>query len=183
MVSEKVITKTEAVFSDDREHRFLLRKEWDAKKLKATVIMTNPSMADMVIMDYTTLYIQNNLHRLDFGSFDIVNLVSKVTIKLDIKKDMDSPAIVEENTGYIVKSAEKADRVIVAWGKLGENNKAIRVIQDRLLDSLRPFKDKLYVIAAERGDSGFHPLAPQIRFSWFLKKFDLPVLADGKPEK
>jgi hypothetical protein len=74
MQADKAVLKTEAVFSDDRRHRYILRKEWDAKKPKATIIMTNPSTADMLMMDYTTLYIMNNIVRLDFGTVDIVIL-------------------------------------------------------------------------------------------------------------
>ena len=82
---------------------------------------------------------------------------------------------------YIIKSAERADVIIIAWGKLGENNKKVRDAQDSLLEHLKPFKDKLCVIANESGASGFHPLAPQIRFSWILKKFEAPQTPEVKP--
>jgi hypothetical protein len=180
MLTEKAVVKTEAIFSDDRKHRYLLKKEWDTKKPKATIIMTNPSTADMLTMDYTTLYILNNLAKLDFGAVDIVNLVSKTTTKLKIKEDIDSQSFDEENAGFIFKSAEKADKVIIAWGKLGENNKKIRDIQDKLLKYLEPFKEKLFIIACESGESGFHPLAPQIRFSWILKKYEPPKTPESK---
>jgi hypothetical protein len=140
--------------------------------------MTNPSTADMLMMDYTTLYIMNNIVKLNFGSIDIVNLTSKMTTKLDVKKDLE---VDEENFATICKSAEKADKVILAWGKLGENNKRVREIQDILLERLKPFKEKLCVIACESGDSGFHPLAPQIRFSWILKKYEPPKAPASKP--
>jgi hypothetical protein len=171
--------KTEAIFSDNRKHRYLLRKEWDAKKKKAVVIMTNPSTADTFMLDYTTMYILNNLAKLDFGSVDIVNLVSKMTTKLHIKTDADSPDVEKDNFGIIANSTQKADFVIIAWGKLGENNKAVRDVQDRLLNCLKPYKEKLYVIAAEKGGDNFHPLAPQIRFTWLLKKYE-PV--EKKPD-
>ncbi|MDR2527759.1 MAG: DUF1643 domain-containing protein [Synergistaceae bacterium] len=180
MLTEKVIIKTEAVFSDDRAHRYILRKEWDVKKPRATIIMTNPSTADMLTMDYTTLYIMNNIVRLDFGSIDIVNLVSKTTLKLNVKDDMDIKPN-PENLDFILKSAEKSDKVILAWGKLGENNKKVRDVQDFLLERLKPFKDKLCVIASENCGSGFHPLAPQIRFSWALKKYEFPKEPEAKP--
>jgi hypothetical protein len=178
MLTEKAVLKTEAVFSEDRRQRYILRKEWDAKKPKATIIMTNPSRADMLTMDYTTLYIMNNIVKLDFGMIDIVNLVSKMTIKLDVRKDLE---VDEENFNIICKSAERADKVILAWGKLGENNKKVRDVQDILLERLKPFKDKLCVIACESGASGFHPLAPQIRFSWILKKYEPPKTPEVKP--
>jgi hypothetical protein len=106
-------------------------------------------------------------------------MVSKTTRKLHIKADADSPDAEKENFGIIANSAQKADFVIIAWGKLGENNKAVRDIQDRLLGCLKPYKDKLYMIGGERGGDNFHPLAPQIRFSWSLKKYE-PV--EKKPD-
>ena len=181
MLTEKAILKTETVFSEDRRHRYLLRKEWDTKKPRATIVMTNPSSADLMIMDYTTLYIINNVVRLDFGSVDIVNMVSKITTRLDVKNDIDSKAD-RENIDFIVKSADKADKVIIAWGKLGENNKKVRDLQKSLLETLKPFKEKLYIIASNNGEDGFYSLAPQIRFSWVLKKFDIEAALPPKTE-
>jgi hypothetical protein len=178
--TDKAVVKTEAVFSEDRKHRYLLRKEWEPKKPRAAIIMTNPSTADMLTMDYTTLYIMNNIVKLDFGSIDIVNLVSKITTKLDVKEDLDLKPNAE-NIDFILKSAEKSDKVILAWGKLGENNKKVRDVQDILLHHLKPFRDKLCVIASENGGSGFHPLAPQIRFSWTLKKYEPSKALEVKP--
>jgi hypothetical protein len=182
MLTDRVTMKTETIFSDDRKHRYLLRKEWDVKKPKATIIMTNPSTADILMMDYTTLYIINNLVRLDFGSVDIVNLLSKATTKLQLKQDLDD-AMNSVNLEYITKSVEKADNIIIAWGKLGENNKKVRDLQDDLLNHLKSFKEKLYEIADGQGNSGFHPLAPQVRSVWVLKKYE-PIAPKGdKPEK
>ena len=97
MLTEKVMLKTETVFSDDRLNRYLLRKEWDTKKPRATIIMTNPSVADLMTMDYTTLYILNNISKLDFGAVDIVNLSSRMTIKLNVNEDLGAD-IEQENT-------------------------------------------------------------------------------------
>ena len=174
MLTEKGVMKTETIFSDDRKHRYLLRKEWEAKKPKATIIMTNPSTADISMMDYTTLYIINNLVRLNFGAVDVVNLISKTTTKLQVKEDI-ADDMDKENLEQILKSAEKSNNVIIAWGKLGENNKKVRDLQDKLLNHLKVFKEKLFVIADSAGQSGFHPLAPQIRFTWTLQKYEIPV--------
>ncbi len=155
MITDKATIKTEAIFSDDRKHRYLLRKEWDAKKKKALVIMTNPSTADTCMMDYTTLYIQNNLIKLDFGAVDIANMVSKMTTKLHIKDDADSPEVERENFGIIANAAQKADFVIIAWGKLGENNKAVRDAQDRLLACLKLFRRNYGSLPMKRAARAF----------------------------
>ena len=97
MLTEKVMLRTETVFSDDRLNRYLLRKGWDTKKPRATIIMTNPSVADLMTMDYTTLYILNNISKLDFGAVDIVNLSSRITTKLNVNEDLGAD-IEKENT-------------------------------------------------------------------------------------
>ena len=180
MQTDKATVKTEVIFSDDRKHRYLLRKEWESKKPRATIIMTNPSTADMLTMDYTTLYIMNNIVKLNFGAVDIVNLVSKMTTKLNVKEDLDIK-LDSTNIDFIFNSAEKSDKVIIAWGKLGENNKKVRDAQDSLLEYLKPFQHKLCVIATESGESGFHPLAPQIRFHWVLKSYEPSKTPKVKP--
>ena len=115
MLTEKITMRTETVFSDDRLNRYLLRKEWDSKKPRATIIMTNPSAADLLTLDYTTLYILNNISRLDFGAVDIVNMTSRITTKLNVKEDLNTE-LEAVNAEFIVKSAEKSDVIIIAWG-------------------------------------------------------------------
>ena len=176
MFVEKSVIRTEAIFSDDRTHRYLLHKEWDSKKPKATIIMTNPNTAGIVALDFTTLYIMHNIIQLDFGFIDIVNLTSKTTRKLDVVKDL---SLEEENLSYILKSAEKSSKIIIAWGKLGENNAKVRAVQKTLIEKLKPYADRLCEIGNEAGESGFHPLAPQIRFEWVLRQYEPFV----EPEK
>ena len=88
---------TETVFSDDRLNRYLLRKELDSKKPKAIIIMTNLSAADIRTLDYTALYILNNIlnniSRLDFGAVDIVNMTSRINTKLNVKEDLNEAII------------------------------------------------------------------------------------------
>ncbi|MCL2578706.1 MAG: DUF1643 domain-containing protein [Oscillospiraceae bacterium] len=176
---EKGTMKTEVIFSDDKKNRYLLRREWDNKKPKATIIMTNPSTADLFSVDYTTLYILNNLLKLDFGGVDIVNLVSICTTKLSVKEL--TGKLEEENIQQIVKSAEAADKVIIAWGKGGENSQKLGQMQLALHEHLRPYEKKLCLIADGMGRAGFHPLAPQIRFVWHLRPFEIPKPIEVTP--
>ena len=57
MLEETTIIKSKAIFSDDKEHRLLLRKEWDSEKPTAMVIMINPNTADTVNFDMTTMLV------------------------------------------------------------------------------------------------------------------------------
>jgi hypothetical protein len=173
MIAETSTIKTEAIFSEDRQRRYLLRKEWDSKLEQATIIMTNPSTADILTMDYTTLYIMNNLVKLNFGAFEAVNLTSSPTVKLKVKGNV-TENLEEENVSHIIKSCEKSSHIIIAWGRLGDNSKIVKALQDKLLEHLKPFADKLHQFCDDNGEFGFHPLAPSIRFAWHLIKFELP---------
>lgn len=170
-VNEKSIIKTEAHFSEDKTHRYLLTKEWDNKKKKALVIMKNPSYSDGVIVDHTTMFVINNLYKLDYGSVDIANIFSKIDTKIRMK-DINE-LVDKENDEYVKKAAEQADTIIIAWGSAGESSKKIRKRQESLLDMIKEYKDKLQQICDERGVEGFHPLAPSVRGGWILKPYKI----------
>ncbi|AOT72794.1 DUF1643 domain-containing protein [Geosporobacter ferrireducens] len=171
-IVEKSILKTEVIFSQDKQHRYLLRKEWDKGKKKAMVIMINPSSADELLIDHTTMYVVNNLSKIGFGSVDIVNIFSKINTKIITKGDVEELAD-ETNDTQILKSATKVDNIIIAWGKVGENNKKVKERQEQVIKLLMEYKDKFCTIQDSKGREGFHPLAPQIRHSWKLKKLQL----------
>jgi len=127
------------------------------------------------------LYILNNIQDLSFGRVDIVNLFSLMTKKL--KSEEIELALEEKNLAQIHKSAQEADSVIIAWGKSGENNQKLRYMQTLLLEQLHSYKDKLYIIGNGMGASGFHPLAPQVRFFWELLPFDIEAYLETERKK
>ena len=166
---EKSIMKTEVRYSENKEYKYLISKEWNVKRPRAMVIMTNPSSAGEVVLDLTTLYTINNLVALDYGAVDIVNIYPKVTQKLKVD-DVDLREI-EISDKIIVETAEKVDSVIIAWGRVGEKSKAIEKRQKELLEKLKGFKDKLFIIGDGKDGELFHPLAPHVRLHWRLIKF------------
>ncbi len=80
-----------------------------------------------------------------------------------------------ENDAQILKSASKVENIIIAWGKVGENNKKVKERQEQVINLLAEYKDKFYTIQDSKGREGFHPLAPQIRHNWKLKKLQLKL--------
>ncbi len=169
LISEKIIIKTEVTFSEDKKHRYLLRKEWNKTKKKAMVIMINPSSADEVLIDHTTMYVVNNLSKIGFGSADMVNIFSKIDTKISTKDGVEG-LVGEENDIQISNSAAKVDNIIIVWGKAGENNNKVYNRQKEVIEILKPYIEKIYVIEDEKGNTGFHPLAPQIDKNWELKR-------------
>ena len=168
-VIEKSVIKTEAIFKSDKQHRYVLKKEWDKSKKKAMVIMINPSIATEVLIDHTTMFVMNNLSKLNFGGVDIVNLFSNVDGSRKTKGILLEAE--QENDRQMISSADKVDSIIIAWGTIGNFQKCIQQKQKLLLQLLKPYEEKIFQIADGKGEVGFHPLAPQIRSGWNLLKF------------
>lgn len=160
MVNNKSNMRTEAIFSDDMKHRFVLKKSWDNSKPTDSIIMIAPSSrAGEVSIDMTTMYVINNCFAQGFGSIDILNLYSKL--------DSDTLATCPENDDWLLKSCQKSDKVILAWGK-GQTARAVDHRIEEVIKLLSPCKDKLYEIADQQGNRGLHPLASSARLHWTL---------------
>lgn len=165
---EKSTVKTEAIYNEDKSHRYVLRKIWDNSKPNAAIIMISPSnRADAICTDMTTMYTINNAYRQGFGSIDIVNLYSK----LDAEPFESCP----ENDAKILEISKKADKVILAWGK-GQTKRAVLKRIDEMIAILQPYKEKLFEIADNTGSHGLHPLGAAVRPKWNL----VPFAAESK---
>ena len=171
MKTETANIKSKALFSDDRSHRLLLRKEWDKTKKTAMIIMINPNTADTLNMDLTTMLVINNLNELGFGCVNIANLYSKIMPKLSLRFNSDEDLLHEENDVIIQQYAQMSDAVIIAWGTAGNTSQRVRDRKDELLEVLEPYANKLYQI----GEKGYHPLTPAIRTNWELEPYNLEV--------
>ena len=92
MITEKDTIKCEAVFNDEKTHRFLWKRVWNKDKPLACVIMLNPCLSDNIVTDTTTSLVVNNIAKLgEFGGVSIVNLFSLLTPKLQMRwaRDID----------------------------------------------------------------------------------------------
>lgn len=176
MQTETTTMQTTVIYNDDKTHRYLLRKEWNSDKPSAEIIMLYPSFADTVTVDHTTMFVLQNLERLDYGSVNIVNLFSSMSGKhstLDIDED---------NMNYIMEYAEKSDIIIFATGTGGDGNKTVLRMQKQVLDMLKPFQKKLNCITDARGRKFYHPLCPAVR-KWILSPFSYDELKAYQEEK
>lgn len=146
MLEETTIIKSKAIFSDDKEHRLLLRKEWDSEKPTAMVIMINPNTADTVNFDMTTMLVLNNVSKLGFGSVNIVNLYSRIMEKLNLRFNGDDELIADEADEIIQQYAAMSDAIIIAWGTIGKNTLRVRERQKYLLELIKQHAGKMYQI-------------------------------------
>lgn len=165
LIKEENVLQTSVIFSQDKTHRYLLKKQWDDKLPKVTIIMLNPSRASSIRMDMTTFYTVNNIADLNYGAVEIVDLYSN--INTEIKGRADLTAFTDkENDKQILASVAGCDIAIIAWGKITETNKNVKQRTDEIIKLLNKYKQKLHVIEDKRGRKGWHPLAPSIRNEW-----------------
>lgn len=169
MKTETTVIKSKALFSDDGEHRLLLRREWDKNGKCAMIIMINPNTADTLCMDMTTMLVLNNLYKLGFGSVNIVNLYSRITPKLSLRFNSDDDLIAKGCDEMIEEYAVTSDAIIIAWGSLGNTSERVRERQADILERLSKFRNKLCKI----GEQGYHPLTPAIRNQWELVPYEI----------
>ena len=169
---------TQAVFSDDGEKRYLLKKIWNASLPKLTIIMLKPSIASGVELDPTTVAVLNNASALGFGSVSIVNLFATLG-NIDISEETgDDP----ENIDAIIKAVQDGDTVIYAPGVGKAKLLAFQERSTQVLEALRPFEKKLRCLTNASGKAKFlHPLCPSVRFWGNLAEFSVSELLPNNP--
>lgn len=175
MLTETTVLKSKALFSDDRKHRLLLKKEWDSNKPNAMIIMINPNTADTTNADMTTMLVLNNLCKLGFGSVSIVNLYSRITEKLSLRFNSDDDLIDHDTDRVIEEYAAMSNAIIIAWGSIGRNTQRVRERQQELLEMLSVHKNKFYKI----GKDGCHPLTPAVRSGWELEPYEMEEIENA----
>lgn len=169
--------KTEAVFSEDRNHRLLLKKVWNSKQPLVTVITKYPNLDGDIKSDLTTMLITNNVYEQSFGQLCLVNLFSNVNINKGIDEVED--LVHEETDKYITQAAESSDTVILAWGSTNSKNFTERIKEVNQL--LEEYKDKLRVLVNPDSKEICHPLNPKSRNFWMVEK--LAIRTDDKNKK
>ncbi len=170
MINEKAMLRCEAIFSDDKEYRYLLSKVWDKNKPLATVISISPSPFYNVTCDTTTMLIQNNLEALGCGGMELVNLIAKVGVEAKKLKSL-LDYVGEENNRYILESVKNTALTVLAWGRIAGINKAFQVREEEVLELLEPYMDKVKMISDCAGRESLHPLTPSIRNEWILSVY------------
>ena len=172
----KTTLTTEAIFSDDGNKRYLIKKVWDSKKPHLAIIMLAPSEASGIELDTTTMLVLNNCSRLGYGSVSILNLFAT----LDDFNLIHAESEDTENMDMIIKTAEKSDIVIYAPGVGKIKHKAFQKRQKQVLEALTKYESKLSCLCDKDGKCRLqHPLSPSVR-TWYLSQFKINEILDDK---
>ena len=111
-----------AIISDCGKYRYELHREWDKKKRKVLFIMLNPSTADGLNNDLTTIRCMNFAKKWGYGGIMIGNIYPfRAKRPKDLRKWLNDPAIpldrgYRTNRVHVEEMAQQADLIICAWG-------------------------------------------------------------------
>ncbi|MGJ5710889.1 DUF1643 domain-containing protein [Staphylococcus equorum] len=167
METIKCTLETEAIFSDDKQHRYLLKKTWDDKKQSITIITMYPHYIGILNIDLTTQLIMNKVSEMDgFGSIHFVNLYSNITTPVNIKHLENSH---DKHTDIqIMKAVKESDEVILAWGAYAKKA-SVEPRVNEVLEMLKPHKKKVKQLINPETNEIMHPLNPKARRKWTYK--------------
>ncbi|MCE5041841.1 DUF1643 domain-containing protein [Mammaliicoccus sciuri] len=106
---------TEAIFSDDKQHRYLLKKTWDEKKPVCTIITMYPHLDGVLSLDLTTVLILNQLANSEqYGAVYLVNLFSNIKTPENLKHIKEP---FDKHTDiYLMKAISESETIILAYG-------------------------------------------------------------------
>ena len=165
METIKSTLETEAIFSDDQQHRYLLKKTWDSEKQTITIITMYPHYDGILNIDLTTQLIMNKVSEMEaFGSINFVNLYSNITTHINIKH---LDAYDKHTDIQIMKAVKESDEVILAWGAYAKKA-SVESRVNEVMEMLKPHKKKIKKLINPATNEIMHPLNPKARQKWIL---------------
>ena len=151
-----------AVFSECGTWRYNLVREWDESLPKLCLVMLNPSTADAMKDDPTTRRCLSRAREMGYGRYEAVNLFALRSVTPDVLYKAEDP-VGPMNDDFIKAAADRADRVIVAWGVHG-------TFRDRYEEVCRLLDDhNVYCLGTTKDGHPRHPLylrSDQEMLSW-----------------
>jgi hypothetical protein len=109
-----------AIISRCEKYRYKLTRTWDEDKKKVLFIMLNPSTANHVQNDLTTIRCINFAEKWGYGGIMIGNIYPfRAKRPKDLKKWLEismNPMALNENMKHVREMAKQTDLIVCAWG-------------------------------------------------------------------
>jgi len=145
--------KKGAILSDDRKHRFILTRTWDADRPQVLFIGVNPSTADENNDDPTIRRCIGFAKRWDFGGLMMANLFSIRATDPKEMKASDEPNL-EINDLWLKNAATKCSFVVAAWGNHGKHLNRDKEVRELM----RVYEVPLFCFGITKSKQPLHPL-------------------------
>ena len=145
--------KQDAVISNCERYRYLLRRSWNDRRMRALFIMLNPSTADAEIDDPTIRSCIRLMKALGFGSLEVINLYGWRTTDPSVLTTVQDP--VGPDNDRIAKGAiNRCDILICAWGAHVAATQRVAP----MLNMVRGVRPAVFCFGETRNGSPKHPL-------------------------
>ena len=109
-----------AIISKCEKYRYKLTRTWDEDKKKVLFIMLNPSTANHIENDLTTIRCINFAEKWGYGGIMIGNIYPfRAKRPKDLRKWLDismNPMALNENMRHVREMAKQTDLIVCAWG-------------------------------------------------------------------
>ena len=146
---EEGLMITKCQFNSSKSQRYLMDKIWNEDGKKAVFIGINPSYANGIKGDKTTMTVINYLIDDGFGSLTVLNLFS--IIDVDTKSNNKKYATNFEHHREIF---ENADLILIGWGCETKKYSDQKEVAENIL---KEFSEKVYTFVDEKNRQGIHP--------------------------
>jgi len=143
--------KSTAIFSEDKQYRYVLTRVWKEPSNPILWIMLNPSTADEYQLDPTLTRCLNFSQDWNFSEMIICNLFSLRSTNPKNLYSHKNP-IGPENLKYILEESKRANMIMVGWGN--HSNLDINW-RNNLLNSLNK---SLYCLGRNKNGNPSYPL-------------------------
>jgi hypothetical protein len=149
-----------AQFSDDRRYRWALWRTWDADDGHVMFVGLNPSIANENQDDPTVRRCIGFAKRWGYGGIYMMNLFGFCSTDPKGMQNQDEP-VGEENNQMLFMYAQRAEKVIAAWGDFGCAVKRGHEVEGLITvgtASIIARHKKLYCLGRTKIGSPRHPL-------------------------
>lgn len=146
---------SDALFSPCQTWRYTLRRIWDRGAGLLMVIGLNPSTADEIKNDPTVTRCVNYARRLGYGGLIMMNAFAFRTPSPEVMRRQAKQGVNvvgPDNDFWLVRMAEDARTIIVAWGNHGLFQKRHHEVMDLLRHR------NVYCFGATKQGTPRHPL-------------------------
>jgi hypothetical protein len=140
-----------AVFDPTAQYRYWWSRRWDSARPVLNFLMLNPSTADAERSDPTVTRCLHFARAWGFGTLIVTNIFSYRSTDPRALRTVADP-VGPENDAWIVQAADRANRVVVAWGTHG----TLGGRQDQVLALLHDHP--LYALGQTHQGCPRHPL-------------------------
>lgn len=133
--------RSDALFSPCRRWRYTLHRIWAPTPGPLMVIGLNPSTADEIKNDPTVTRCINFAHAKGFGGLVMMNAFAYRATDPQVMrrqaKEFGTDVVGPDNDFWLVKMAEEANSIVLAWGNhglyQGRQNQVVNLFLHRLL--------------------------------------------------